>query len=58
MGIFSLCHAIGLTCGVPFGGWVLEELGPQFLWPGCFACAMLAAGLYVLIYWRQPLVVD
>lgn len=49
MGVFSLCHAIGLTGGVPLGGRILEQWGPHVLWPCCFLCAMTAAGLYCLL---------
>ncbi len=52
MGVFALSHAIGMTCGVPFGGWVLENLGANVLWPGCFLCAILASCLYAAIYRR------
>ena len=50
MGVFSLCHAIALAGGVPLAGRVYEHYGPNVLWPGCFACAMLAAAIYVVIY--------
>lgn len=52
MGVFSLCHAVGLTCGVPLGGLVLERHGALALWGGCFVCATAAAVLYGVIYRR------
>ena len=59
MGVFALSHAIGMTCGVPFGGWVLENFGANVLWPGCFLCAILASCLYAVIYRRTvPLSMD
>lgn len=53
MGVFSLCHAVGLTCGVPLGGFVLERFGPLALWSGCFLCAATASVIYVILYRRD-----
>ena len=52
MGVFSLCHAIGLTVGAPAGGRILDTWGPGVLWPLCFGIVMVAAGVYVLVFWR------
>ena len=53
MGVFSLCHAIGLTGGVPLGGQILDRFGASVLWTACFACGMTAAAVYVVIYRRE-----
>ena len=52
MGVFSLCHAIGLTVGAPAGGRILDTWGPDVLWPLCFGIVMVAAGVYVLVFLR------
>ncbi len=53
MGVFALCHAIGMTGGVPLGGQILERYGPTVLWPMCFALAMTASIVYGVIYVRK-----
>lgn len=52
MGVFSLCHAIGLTVGAPAGGQILERWGPRALWPTCFVIVLLAALVYGMVYLR------
>lgn len=52
MGVFSLCHAIGLTVGAPAGGRILDTWGPNVLWPLCFGIVMVAAGVYVIVFLR------
>ena len=42
MGVFSLCHAVGMTFGVPLGGLILDRLGPVVLWTGCLLCGLAA----------------
>jgi MFS family permease len=53
MGIFALCHAVGMTGAVPLGGQILEPWGPGVLWPSCFACSLLASLIYVIIFLRN-----
>ncbi|MEQ9411453.1 MAG: MFS transporter [Fuerstiella sp.] len=53
MGVFALCHAIGLSAGVPLGGQILQHWGPQVLWPACAGLGLLAAGIYVVIFRRR-----
>ncbi len=53
MGVFALCHAVGMTGGVPVGGQILDRFGPGVLWPACFVLAMMASVVYVLIYVRR-----
>lgn len=50
MGIFSLCHAMGLTIGAPLGGMVLESLGAQVLWSSCFVIVMAAVAVYGIVF--------
>lgn len=52
MGVFSLCHAIGLTVGAPVGGRILDTWGPNVLWPLCFVIVMVAAAVYLLVFLR------
>ena len=54
MGVFGLCHGIGLTFGVPLGGYILDRFGPDVLWPGCFFCSITAAFVYaVILKWHR-----
>lgn len=52
MGVFSLCHAVGLSFGAPLGGRVLQRLGPTALWSGCFVVVAIASVIYFLVYLR------
>ena len=52
MGVFSLCHAVGLTVGAPAGGQILGRWGAHVLWPTCFLIVMLAACVYGIVYVR------
>ena len=52
MGVFSLCHAIGLTVGAPAGGQILGRWGAHVLWPTCFLIVVLAACVYAIVYGR------
>jgi len=53
MGVFALCHAVGMTGGVPLGGQILDRFGPTVLWPTCFLLAATAAVVYATIYVRS-----
>ena len=50
MGIFGMCHAVGLTIGAPLGGEVLSRYGPQVLWPACSLVVLAAVAVYGPIY--------
>lgn len=52
MGVFSLCHAIGLTVGAPVGGRILDHWGASVLWPICFAIVCVAASVYGIVYFK------
>ena len=52
MGMFALCHAVGMTGGVPLGGQILDRWGPSVLWVACFALAMTATAIYGVIHIR------
>jgi predicted MFS family arabinose efflux permease len=52
MGVFSLCHAVGLTIGAPVGGRLLDRWGPQVLWPACFLAVSLSLAIYGYVYIR------
>lgn len=52
MGVFGLCHAVGLTFGAPIGGWILQHHGPTILWPACCCCSLAASVVYLLVYRR------
>jgi len=50
MEVFSLCHAIGMTVGVPTGGFILDRIGPTFLWNGCLVCGVAATVCFVAMH--------
>lgn len=50
MGVFSLCHAVGLAVGAPVGGRILERWGANVLWPVCFVLTLMAAAVYGVVY--------
>jgi predicted MFS family arabinose efflux permease len=52
MGVFSLCHGVGMMVGAPLGGMVLDRLGSARLWSGCFGVLMAATAVYGLMYVR------
>ncbi|MDG1893943.1 MAG: MFS transporter [Fuerstiella sp.] len=53
MGVYSLCHAVGLSIGAPLGGRILDRWGSQVLWPTCFAVMIAAAAVYAVVYVKQ-----
>ncbi|MCA9048692.1 MAG: MFS transporter, partial [Planctomycetaceae bacterium] len=50
MGVFGLCHAVGITIGAPVGGYVLDRWTSQVLWPACCLVVLAATMVYVVTY--------
>lgn len=52
MGVFSLCHAVGITIGAPIGGEILSRFGYRVLWPACFAIVSVSVAIYGIVMRR------
>jgi MFS family permease len=55
MGAQSMSFALALMVGAPLGGWTLEHLGGEVLWPMSFVMGVVSALLLLSI--RRHLVV-
>ncbi len=45
MGVFTMSFSGAMMVGAPVGGFVLARFGSPWVWGGCFAVSMVAAGL-------------
>ncbi|MEZ6059229.1 MAG: MFS transporter [Planctomycetaceae bacterium] len=50
MGVFGMCHAVGLTIGAPLGGEIYARHGAQVLWPGCSLVVLASVAIYSIVY--------